>query len=228
MSDQLEPEDTCRPVEIERAAMAKYPYQDGEVTVLGPEIFASGGGQAISWKGENYVSQSAPSCPDPIECGHEAALGQAEAAIERVRGVHRPASDWSWKPLGCQHDGEHSAPCRGCRGECWPCPTIAALAEPAPVGKPTVVDDYEQTTGHTITCTAAFTGVCDCPADTDPGDLAGYAMPDPPINCLTLTTAAPAAVVEVRDPCPYCEDCRLIPRHAKADHIRDIHPEIAR
>lgn len=104
---------------------------------------------------------------------------------------------------------------------------IRAITDP-PKERRAVTDDYEQTTGHTITCTAAFTGVCDCPADTDPGDLAGYAMPDPPINCLSITTAAPAAVVEVRDPCPYCEDCRLIPRHAKADHLRDIHPEAGR
>lgn len=40
----------------------------------------------------------------------------------------------------------------------------------------TPADDYGQTTGHTITCTAAFTGACDCPA----------------------------AVVEARDPCPAC------------------------
>lgn len=40
----------------------------------------------------------------------------------------------------------------------------------------TPADDYEQTTSHTITCTAAVTGACDCPA----------------------------TVVEARDPCPAC------------------------
>lgn len=30
-------------------------------------------------------------------------------------------------------------------------------------------DDYEQTTGHAITCTAAFTGICDCPPAHDSG-----------------------------------------------------------
>lgn len=35
-----------------------YPYQDGDITVLGPEIFASNDGQVISWKGDNYVAQS--------------------------------------------------------------------------------------------------------------------------------------------------------------------------
>jgi hypothetical protein len=34
-----------------------YPYQDGEVTVLGPQIFASSDGEVICWKSENYVRQ---------------------------------------------------------------------------------------------------------------------------------------------------------------------------
>ena len=67
-------------------------------------------------------------------------------AIARVRAVHHPASDWSWKPLGCQHDGEHAAPCRGCRGECWPCPTIRALeGEPQP-GGPCVAGEQQNET----------------------------------------------------------------------------------
>ena len=32
-----------------------YPYIDGDVTVLGPEIFASLDGAVISWRGENYT-----------------------------------------------------------------------------------------------------------------------------------------------------------------------------
>jgi hypothetical protein len=38
----------------------QYPYQDGDTTVLGPEIFASADGQVISWRGENYVRQHIP------------------------------------------------------------------------------------------------------------------------------------------------------------------------
>lgn len=53
---------------------------------------------------------------------------RAEAAIERARAIHQPASDWSWKPFGCNHIGEHKAPCTTCR-TCWPCPTIEALDE---------------------------------------------------------------------------------------------------
>lgn len=32
-----------------------FPYEDGDVTVLGPEIFASKDGSVISWRGDNYV-----------------------------------------------------------------------------------------------------------------------------------------------------------------------------
>lgn len=37
--------------------MPEYPHQDGDFTVLGPEIFASADGAVICWKGENYVRQ---------------------------------------------------------------------------------------------------------------------------------------------------------------------------
>ncbi|MGW5636472.1 hypothetical protein [Streptomyces sp. NPDC003832] len=46
------------PEEMKAAtATAKYPYEDGDVTVLGPEIFAAADSKTISWKGENYVPQ---------------------------------------------------------------------------------------------------------------------------------------------------------------------------
>ncbi|MCX5522176.1 hypothetical protein OG342_04745 [Streptomyces bobili] len=35
----------------------QYPRQDGEFTVLGPEIFTDQTGDVISWKGANYVRQ---------------------------------------------------------------------------------------------------------------------------------------------------------------------------
>lgn len=37
-----------------------YPYQDGDVTVLGPGVFASIDGEAISWKGSNYSRRPGP------------------------------------------------------------------------------------------------------------------------------------------------------------------------
>jgi len=32
-----------------------YPFLNGDVIVLGPEIFAASGGDVICWKGRNYV-----------------------------------------------------------------------------------------------------------------------------------------------------------------------------
>lgn len=43
--------------------LRRYPYIDGDVTVLGPEIFASLDGAVISWRGENYTRQTAPLTP---------------------------------------------------------------------------------------------------------------------------------------------------------------------
>ncbi|KFG08122.1 hypothetical protein [Streptomyces scabiei] len=54
---------------------------------------------------------------------------RAEAAVERVRALHRPADDWSWQTFGCGHDDRHEQLCAYCRA-CYPCPTLAAFAEP--------------------------------------------------------------------------------------------------
>ena len=40
------------------APTREFPYQDGDVTVLGPEVFASADGDVISWQGENYTRQT--------------------------------------------------------------------------------------------------------------------------------------------------------------------------
>ncbi|MFF1298193.1 MULTISPECIES: hypothetical protein [unclassified Streptomyces] len=42
-----------------------FPYQDGDITVLGPEVFASQDGQVISWKGDNYVRQPTHNADGP-------------------------------------------------------------------------------------------------------------------------------------------------------------------
>lgn len=39
------------------ACKDRYPHQEGDVTVLGPEIFASNDGKTICWQGRNYVPQ---------------------------------------------------------------------------------------------------------------------------------------------------------------------------
>lgn len=33
------------------------PYDEGDVTVIGPECFAARDGSVVSWRGENYVPQ---------------------------------------------------------------------------------------------------------------------------------------------------------------------------
>lgn len=59
-----------------------YPYDDGDVTVLGPEIFASKDGEVISWRGENYVRQGDNQPADPA---HDAGPTVAEAAADDRR-----------------------------------------------------------------------------------------------------------------------------------------------
>lgn len=38
----------------------KYPFQDGDFTVLGPEIFTNASELVICWKGEHFIRQSQP------------------------------------------------------------------------------------------------------------------------------------------------------------------------
>jgi hypothetical protein len=47
-----------------------FPYRDGDVTVLGPEIFASNDESTICWRGETYVRQSdQPASTVKVEIG---------------------------------------------------------------------------------------------------------------------------------------------------------------
>lgn len=43
---------------LRRNEASAYPYPDGDVTVLGPEIFVSSDESVICWKGRNYVPQN--------------------------------------------------------------------------------------------------------------------------------------------------------------------------
>lgn len=38
-------------------------------------------------------------------------------------------------------------------------------------------------------------------------------------------TPSPAAMVEVRDPCPHCGDHQLVPRVQMAEHLARLHPD---
>lgn len=53
--------------------------------------------------------------------------------------------------------------------------------------------------------------------------LESVPLPDVPADQLP-PDQSPLSGVEVRDPCPYCEDRRLIPRRQMVAHIRDQHP----
>jgi hypothetical protein len=70
---------------------AEYPHSDGDVLVLGPEIFVSSDGRVISWQGTNYVLQDeSPAVGEPGEvvfaghmvacsrCGHLILAGVAD------------------------------------------------------------------------------------------------------------------------------------------------------
>lgn len=60
-----------------------FPYQDGDITVLGPEIFASQDGQVISWKGDNYTRQTCPA-PDGPALTYVGAPHEGTATAFRV------------------------------------------------------------------------------------------------------------------------------------------------
>lgn len=46
------------------SGVTQYPYDDGEVVVLGPEIFVNPEAEVICWRGENWTKQPAPQDPD--------------------------------------------------------------------------------------------------------------------------------------------------------------------
>lgn len=49
-----------KPDETTPDAATAYPYQEGDVTVLGPEVFVSPDGEVLSWKGSNYSRRTGP------------------------------------------------------------------------------------------------------------------------------------------------------------------------
>ncbi|MFF8910599.1 hypothetical protein [Streptomyces olivaceoviridis] len=61
----------------------EFPYEDGNVTVLGPEIFASKDGAVISWRGENYVPQKR------LQLAHQA----RRAKEHQLDGIRRALCD---------------------------------------------------------------------------------------------------------------------------------------
>lgn len=71
---------------------ASYPYKDGDVTVLGPEVFVSDDETVICWRGENYYRRS----PSELERFAERVAGELEAkatGIVALTGRSGPKSD---------------------------------------------------------------------------------------------------------------------------------------
>jgi hypothetical protein len=63
------------------APSPQYPHKDGDITVLGPEIFASLDGDVISWRGENYTRQA---CPAPTADDATATQTQPSALRQQI------------------------------------------------------------------------------------------------------------------------------------------------
>jgi len=104
-----------------------YPYADGDVTVLGPEIFASTDGDVISWKGDNYVRQAA------VSAGVAPATGQAALPVEWAPAVR----DAFWTAVNAPTYEESTAA------------TLAfAQLLPAPADRATVCADIADTVEH--------------------------------------------------------------------------------
>lgn len=81
MDSQLE--EKLRVARTEQAEiMKRYPYKDGDVLVLGPEIFVNPDAEVICWRGENWVRQ-----PEP---------GSAAMMAERSQDhLKREALEWA-------------------------------------------------------------------------------------------------------------------------------------
>lgn len=70
--------------------MKEYPYEDGDTTVLGPQVFVSGDERVINWRGENYYRD------DEAERIRRA-LTNAGYALNPNQGEHpnpESARDW--------------------------------------------------------------------------------------------------------------------------------------
>jgi hypothetical protein len=71
-----------------------YPYADGDVTVLGPELFASADKQVICWRGENYRIPE-PDAPDQEPAEDVQAPAEAPKRRGRPRKTAQAAAEAS-------------------------------------------------------------------------------------------------------------------------------------
>lgn len=135
----------------------RYPYNDGDITVLGPEIFASKGGAVICWRGENYIrQQDIPPRGDEmiVDALHELASGVRDLAssvrLENSDRARGEVSTDSERCCGCGsgpvvyrnfEDNPFCAHCANC--PCGQIPCVRPEQQPAHNAGPTVAECVE-------------------------------------------------------------------------------------
>lgn len=92
----------------------QFPYRDGDVTVLGPEVFASEDGAVVCWKGENYVRQEFTTLEVVRDDQTPGAIHELASAVrDLVSAIRLESAD--------RAEPEPSDPAE-CSGEAGPCP----------------------------------------------------------------------------------------------------------
>jgi len=121
----------------------------------------------------------------PFTCGNDHATG-ALHLVAQEDGWH------CWLP-DCDYRQDWAHAFMAEPGA-WPKP-FADLRHAAVVK---AAADYEQTTGHAITCTAGFTGVCDCPQEPASAPVTAQDTPGGPGRQPDATETAQTAVERLR------------------------------
>jgi hypothetical protein len=108
------------------------------------------------------------------------ARDQRTAAINRVRALHQPMQRGALTICAhCSHWDEKRQRCLGVLTD-YPCDTLHALAEPAPVSGPTATQATEPCTGQCDPTTGAFAHAVTCYEERErTGRNAGLALPEP-------------------------------------------------
>lgn len=83
-------EQTMNDPQTDPYAPARYPYPDGDFTVLGPEIFTDG--EVICWRGENFVRQTDSATTPAVS----AVVPPTQDTLDRIADVLAAADGWAW------------------------------------------------------------------------------------------------------------------------------------
>lgn len=204
-----------------------YPYGDGDVSVLGPQIFAGSDGAVICWRGENYVRQAGEG---RCVCGGRGLAHHFHGYEHRPVDPSEALSAPRGAPDGPDGGAEGQKAGNGAQGASGGSGELTA-EEARNLATELGIDLYRAQDR------LAFIAECLDAADEDGITTLDVARVrrwlDGPKCGRQLaaeqpaTLAALAAAVEFRDPCPYCESSpHLIPRHRMAAHIAEQHPEV--